>query len=56
MRVVQGIRSRSAAHRKASDFDLALLLDGSADLSDRFRRMLEEYIAHFEAIVSALRN
>lgn len=52
--VVQGARSRSAAHRKSSDFDLAVLLDGSSDLPALFNDVLERLIVAFDELTRAV--
>ena len=54
---VQGARTRSAAHRKGGDFELAVLLDGSPDLPALFTEFLERLIEQFDtfaAVVAAL--
>jgi hypothetical protein len=50
LRKVQGARSRSSAHRKGSDFDEALLLDGASDLPTLFETMLSSLAAAFEQL------
>jgi hypothetical protein len=53
LRVVQGARSRSAAHRKGEDFELAVLLDDAPDLVALFARLLEDLIVDFDVVVAA---
>lgn len=53
---VQGARSRSAAHRKGSDFDLAALLDGSTDLPSLFNDLLERLIAAFTGLSTEIKG
>lgn len=54
LRSVQGARSRSAAHRKGRDFDLALLFDGSDDLPGVMKRYLEDLVRDLGALRDAL--
>jgi hypothetical protein len=49
---VQGVRSHSAAHRKGSDFDLALLLRGTPDPQVLFAELLENLIERFDALTA----
>ena len=51
---VQGARTRSAAHRKGSDFDLSVLLDGNADLPTLFNDLLERLIVAFDQLSTAI--
>ena len=48
-----GARSRSSAHRKGSDFDEVLLLDGAPDLPTLFETMLTSLAEAFEQLSSA---
>lgn len=50
LRQVQGARSRSSAHRKGSDFDEALLLDGAPDLPSLFETLLSSLATSFEQL------
>lgn len=50
LRPVQGARSRSSAHRKGSDFNEALLLDGAPDLSALFETLLSSLTGSFEQL------
>lgn len=54
LRQVQGARTRSAAHRKGGDFNLAMLLDGSPDLPSLFDGLLERLIGQFDALAAAV--
>jgi hypothetical protein len=47
---VQGARSRSSAHRKGSDFNEALLLDGASDLPMLFETLLSSLATSFEQL------
>jgi sulfur relay (sulfurtransferase) DsrC/TusE family protein len=51
---VQGARTRSAAHRKGSDFNLPVLLDGNADLPTLFNDLLERLIVAFDQLSTAI--
>lgn len=51
---VQGARTRSAAHRKGSDFNLSVLLDGNADLPTLFNDLLERLIVAFDQLSAAI--
>jgi hypothetical protein len=50
LRRVQGARTRSAAHRKGSEFDLATLLSGAPDLPALFADLLERLISDFDTL------
>jgi len=50
LRTVYGARSRSGAHRKGSDFDLAKLLDGAADLPALMARYLTDLTEDFDQL------
>jgi hypothetical protein len=50
LRQVQGARSRSSAHRKGSDFDEVLLLDGAENLPTLFEMMLTSLAEAFEQL------
>lgn len=50
LRQVQGARSRSSAHRKGSDFNEALLLDGAPDLPTLFETLLSSLATSFEQL------
>jgi hypothetical protein len=54
LRRVQGARTRSAAHRKGGDFDLAILLAGAPDLPALFNDLLDHLITDFDALVAAV--
>lgn len=54
LRRVQGVRTRSAAHRKGGDFELTTLLAGAADLPSLFTDLLERLIQDFDALSGAL--
>jgi hypothetical protein len=54
LRRIQGARTRSGAHRKGSDFDLTILLDGTADLPALIAELLENLIGHYDAVAAAL--
>jgi hypothetical protein len=54
LRRVQGARSRSAAHRKGSDFNEATLLEGAGDLPTAFRDMLSSLRDSFDQLSSRL--
>ena len=48
LRRVQAARTRSAAHRKGSDFDLATMLGDAPDLRALFAELLETLISTFD--------
>jgi hypothetical protein len=50
LRQVQGARSRSSAHRKGSDFNEALLLDGAPNLPTLFETLLSSLAGSFEQL------
>jgi hypothetical protein len=52
LRRVQGARTHSAAHRKRSDFELMVLLDGATDLQESFRELLEVLIERFDRLAT----
>ncbi len=56
LRQVQGARSKSSAHRKRSDFDQALLLDGADSLPARFEGLLSSLATSFEQLSAELKE
>lgn len=54
LRQVQGARSRSAAHNKSSEFDMAILLDGAPDLPTLFTSLLEDLTAQLRSLAVGL--
>ncbi len=50
LRRVQGVRSRSSAHRKGSDFDETMVLDGAADLPSAFHNFLSSLRDAFDRL------
>lgn len=52
LRRIQGARTRSAAHRKGGDFDLAEMLGDAPDLPALFAALLESLIADFDTIAA----
>lgn len=50
LRVVQGVRSTTAAHRKSSSFDMGKLLDGAPDPAIRFARILGDVVDAFDGL------
>lgn len=54
LRRVQGARSRSAAHRKGSDFSETTLLDGAADLPTAFHNLLSSLRDAFDQLSAGL--
>ena len=50
LRRVQGARTRSGAHRKGGDFDVAILLYGAADLPSLFNELLQNLIQEYSVL------
>lgn len=50
LRIVQGARSNTGAHRKSRSFDMAKLLDGAHDPAIRFAGILREIVDAFDGL------
>ncbi len=54
LRRIQGARSRAAAHRKGSDFDLDVLLDGNEDPPALFCALLSDLTSALDNLAAAV--